>query len=73
MKREMQTIEDLRCDGVEDGTLEEIDLGTMLDRVNGAETLKLLRFLAGKLENRGRLRVVVTGAGAGLDTKWWLK
>lgn len=60
MKREMKTLEDLRCDGVEDGALEEIDLGTMLDRVKAAETLNLLRFLAGKLKNRGRLRVVVT-------------
>jgi len=54
------SLEDTRCDGIADGSLSSIDLGTWLERVPYGESLALLRHLATKLRARGRMRICVS-------------
>lgn len=54
------TLEDTRCEGIADASLSHIDLGSWLERVSYTESLNLLRHLASKLRDRGRMRIAVS-------------
>lgn len=56
----VNSLEDTKCAGIADGSLSAIDLGRWLDRVRHTESLHLLRYLATKMRDRGRLSLTVT-------------
>lgn len=55
----VKSLDDTRCEGIEDGSLASIELGDWLDKVKYSESIRLLRHLCGKLRDRGRISLSV--------------